>query len=189
MRAYLREIIITVVLALVIFLLLQIVIQSYVIIYSCMEPNLEEGQRLLVSKVVYHFHEPERGDVIVFRPPANPEATPYIKRIIGLPNETIEIKNGAVYIDGEQLYEPYVKEPPRYTVHRQKIAEDNYFVLGDNRNNSNDSHNGWTVPRQNVIGKAWLSIWPLSKWGLVAHYPSPEQIVAWLEPEGGAVDK
>ena len=180
MRASLREILITLVLAVVIVFLIQTTVQSCPIVGSCMEPTLqEEGQRLLISKVVYHFHEPERGDIIVFHPPHKPQNTPpYIKRIIGLPGDTIEIEEGVVYIDGSQLYEPYVKNHANYTVPMRDIPENEYFVLGDNRPNADDSHNGWTVPRQDIIGKAWLSIWPLSKWGLAPNYSFEEQLAS-----------
>jgi signal peptidase I len=143
-----------------------------------MEPGLQDGQQLLINKVVYHFHEPERGDIIILHPPPpyNPEVTPFIKRIIALPGDTIEVKNGAVYVNGFILDEPYIKEPPTYNFPQRKIPQDEYFVLGDNRNNASDSHNGWTVPRQNIIGKAWISIWPLSKWGLVENYPLDDQL-------------
>ncbi len=143
-----------------------------------MEPSLQNGQQLLVNKVVYYFHEPERGDVIILHPPPpyNPEATPFIKRIIALPGDTIEVKNGAVYVNGSKLVEPYIKEPPTYNFQQKKIPENEYFVLGDNRNNANDSHNGWTVPRQNIIGKAWLSIWPPGEWGFVPNYSLNEQL-------------
>ena len=145
-----------------------------------MEPNIQEGQRVLVIKVAYILHEPERGDVIVLKPPSasSSKVTPFIKRIIALPGDTIEIKKGSVYVNDLQIYEPYIKEQPSYTVHRYEIPEDNYFVLGDNRNNANDSHTGWTLPRQNIIGKAWLSVWPPDKWWLIAHYPLQEQLVS-----------
>ncbi len=137
-----------------------------------MEPSLQNGQQLLINKFLYYFREPERGDVIILHPPPpyNPETTPFIKRIIALPGDTIEIKNGAVYVNSLKLDEPYIKEPPAYNFQQKKIPENEYFVLGDNRNNTNDSHNGWTVPRQNIIGKAWLSIWPPGEWGLVPNY-------------------
>ena len=157
------------------------VAQSYPVKGACMEDSIQsEGQRILISKVVYRFHDPQRGDIIVLHPPHLPKnAYPYIKRIIGLPGETIEVKNGAVYINGLKLYEPYIKEPPTYTFPQKKIPENEYFVLGDNRNNANDSHTGWTVPRQDIIGKAWLSIWPLDKWGLAATYPLQVQIASF----------
>jgi len=138
-----------------------------------MEPNLQEGERLIINKAVYIFQEPERGDVIVFHPPNN-RLGDYIKRIIALPGDTIEIKKGVVYVNGSQLHEPYIKDPPNYTIRQRQIRENNYFVLGDNRNNSNDSHNGWTVPRQNIIGKAWLSIWRPEWWGLAPNYSFDE---------------
>jgi signal peptidase I len=177
MRAFYREILGTLVLALIIFFLLQTAVQSFVIVYSSMEPSLKEGQRLLVNKAVYFFQEPKRGDIIVFRLPDNPKVD-YIKRIIAIPGDTIEVKESVVYVNGSPLTEPYVKAPPRYTTLEQEIPEDNYFVLGDNRNNSLDSHNDWTVPRQNIIGKAWLSYWPLSEWGFVPRYLLQEQLVS-----------
>jgi len=142
-----------------------------------MEPSFQEGQRVLVNKVVYYFREPQMGDVIVFWPPFDSKE-PFIKRIIGLPGESVEIKQGTVYIykNGNviELNEPHYVDPPRYTYDKDVIPENEYFVLGDNRNNSNDSHNGWTVPRQNIIGKAWLSIWPPGQWGLAPSYPVEE---------------
>ncbi len=143
-----------------------------------MEPSLHNGQQLLINKVVYYFYEPERGDVIILHPtpPYSSKTTPFIKRIIALPGDTIEIKNGAVYVNGSKLDEPYIKEPPAYSFQQKKIPENEYFVLGDNRNNANDSHNGWTVPRQNIVGKAWLSIWPPGEWGFVPNYSLNEQL-------------
>lgn len=176
MKAFLREVLITLALALVIFFLIQAAVQSSVIVYGSMEPNLHPGQRLLINKVIYKLHEPERGDVIVFPNPNNPDED-FIKRIIGLPGETIEIKDGVVYINGLRLDEPYIKDPSSHPFSEQKIAEDNYFVLGDNRNNSTDSRAGWTVPQQDIIGKAWLSTWPPSEWGLAPNY-SPALIAA-----------
>ncbi len=177
MRAFLRDILTTLIIAAVIFFGLQATVQSFVIDGHSMNPNFSNGQRLLVNKVVYKFHEPQRGDVIILEPPPpyDPNTIPFIKRIIALPGETVEVKNGEVYVNGLKLYEPYIKEPPAYTFNQKKIPENEYFVLGDNRNNANDSHAGWTLPRQNIIGKAWLSIWPPGQWGLVANYPLQEQ--------------
>ena len=180
MKSFLREILITVVLAVAIFLALQAAIDSVVIPSPSMEPTLEIGQRLIVSKVSYLFHEPERGDIVTFHPPNQPkDATPLIKRIIGLPGESVEIKDGIVYIhngDGNTLPldEPYVAEQARSTFVGDTIPENEYFVLGDNRNNSDDSRRGWTVPQENIIGKAWLTIWPPVQWGLF-HHPAYEE--------------
>ena len=144
-----------------------------------MEPSFLDGQRIFANKVIYRFQEPERGDVVILHPPTsrNPKATPFIKRIIALPGDTIEVRNGEVYVSGSKLHEPYIKDAPDYTLSRETV-EGGYFVLGDNRNNSNDSHAGWIVPRQNLIGKAWLSFWPPSKWGLVTNYHLGEQIAS-----------
>jgi len=177
MRAFLRDILGTLILAVVIFFLLQATVQTSIVVGPSMKPSFQGGERLLINKAVYFFHEPERGDVIVFHPPNNGQGD-YIKRIIALPGESVEIKEGTVYIykngNAILLDEPYIKALPSYTIRQRQIRENHYFVLGDNRNNSNDSHKGWTVPRQNIIGKAWLSIWPPTEWELVPRYPLPE---------------
>jgi len=178
MKAFLRQILGTLILAVVIFFLLQATVQSFIVVGASMEPGFEEGQRLLINKVVYKFYEPERGDVIVFHPTNNQRAD-YIKRIIALPGESVEIKHGEVYIhkNGNVLLldEPYIKEAPHRDFRGNIIPEDEYFVLGDNRNNSNDSRNSWTVLRQNIIGKAWLLIGlPKGEWGLVPDYSLEE---------------
>ena len=175
MRGVIREVVTTIIVAVVIFLVLQATVQSFVVIGSSMRPNFEPGQRLLVSKVAYRFGEPQRGEVIVFRPPNNKDID-YIKRVIALPDDKIEIKEGTVYINNVALDEPYIKAPTNDTLRPTEIPENEYFVLGDNRNHSNDSRDWGTVPRENIIGKAWLSIWPPDQWGLVAHYTLKEQL-------------
>jgi signal peptidase I len=173
MRGVIREVVTTIIVAVVIFLVLQATIQSFVVIGSSMRPNFEPRQRLLVSKVAYRFGEPQRGEVIVFRPPNNKDID-YIKRVIALPGDKIEIKEGTVYINNVALDEPYIKKPTTDTLRPTEIPEDEYFVLGDNRNNSNDSYDWGTVPRQNIVGKAWISVWPPDQWGVTAHY-SPQE--------------
>ncbi len=179
MKAFFRELIITAVLALSIFFLLRFTIDTVIILGISMEPSFHSGQRILVSKVAYRIHEPERGDVIVFKP-SNSEKGEFIKRIIALPRDTVEVKDGAVYVNGIELKEPYIKSPPGYPLTTQKIPANNYFVLGDNRNRSNDSHNGWVVPRQNIHGKAWVTIWPPPKWGLVPEHSLSDQLVSLI---------
>ena len=127
----------------------------------------------MTSKASYFFSDPQRGDVIIFNPD-NGSQFPYIKRVIALPGDTVEVKDNKVFINGIPLEEEYIMEPPRYTMPAKTIPEGEYFVLGDNRNNSNDSHAGWTVPRENVIGKAWFVYWPLSDLRMVKHYSYPE---------------
>ena len=181
MKTLLRDILITLVLAAIIFLGLQATVQKFVVDGPSMNTKFRHGQQLLVNKAVYKFlHEPERGDVIVFHSPGDRQGD-YIKRIIGLPGESVEIQEGIVYIhtaDGTMvpLDEPYITKPARDPFKGFKIPENEYFVLGDNRNNSDDSRQGWTLPRQNIIGKAWLSIWPPDEWGLAANYPLQGQI-------------
>ena len=175
MKSLLREIIITVISAFIIFIVITQTLQTFVIVMSSMEPSFHDDQRILVNKAVYIFGEPEMGDVVIFKAP-NGRQGDYIKRVIGLPGDTIEVKNGAVYVNGTSLNEPYIKNHPRYTLEPQKIPENRYFVLGDNRDNSNDSHSGWTVPREDIIGKAWISTWPPNNWGIVPAYPLQEQL-------------
>jgi len=178
MKHLLRDILVPIILAIAIFFLLHALVPSFIIISPSMVPSLQVGERLLINKVVYNFHEPERGDIITFYPQGNREAVPFIKRVIGLPGESIEIKQGIVYIHKENgtvlpLDEPYIEEAPNHPFTGDTIPENEYFVLGDNRNNSNDSRSGWTVNREYIIGKAWLSIWPPREWGLAPNYSLP----------------
>jgi signal peptidase I len=168
MKIY-REVVITVLIALAVFICLRFTVQSYTVQYTCMLPNIEEGDWVMVSKASYFFSDPQRGDVVVFEPPVTSKY-PFIKRVIGLPGEIVEIKDGKVIIDGIPLEEEYIMAPPNYTMLATEVLDKEYFVLGDNRPNSNDSHYGWTVPRDNVIGKAWFIYWPPSKLGVVKHY-------------------
>lgn len=182
MKRTIFEFIIMVVIAVAVFVGLRSSVQTYVVYGPSMLPNFTDEQRLLVNKIVYYFHEPRRGDVIIFHPPDSQQAS-YIKRVIGLPGEKVVIEDGVVYIHKEDgsvlvLDEPYVREVANRPYRGPTIPEDEYFVLGDNRNNTNDSRNGWTAPRENIAGQAWLSIWPPDKWGLAANYPLQEQIAS-----------
>lgn len=176
MQSSVRQFLIMIVMAVAVFFGLQFTVHSSIVLGTSMEPTLHNDQRLLMIQVAYNFSDPQRGDVIIFRPPYNPDALPLIKRIIGLPGEAVEIKGGKVYIkrgsESFQLDEPYIKQSPSYSC-KADIPEGEYFVLGDNRNSSNDSHMGWTVPRENIIGKAWLSIWPPAQWGVIQSYELP----------------
>jgi signal peptidase I len=134
-----------------------------------MYPSILPGEYIMVSKASYFFGQPQRGEVVVFHSPRDPQ-TDLIKRVIAVPNDTIEIKKGTVFVNGIALSESYISEPPKYDVYRQQIIPDHFFVLGDNRNNSSDSHGGWTVPRQYIVGKAWVTYWPPQEWKTVKHY-------------------
>jgi signal peptidase I len=119
----------------------------------------------------YVFGGPQRGEVVVFRAPPEPD-TDYIKRVIGLPGESILIQHGRVYVNGQALEEPYIRFPADYVFPGNgepvTIPAGTYFVLGDNRPDSFDSHTGWVVPASNLIGRAWLRYWPPSSWGVVS---------------------
>jgi signal peptidase I len=178
MKTILRDVLITVVITIIVVIGVKTTLRVSIVTGSSMEYQLQDGQRLVINKVVYNFHEPERGDIITFYPDGNREAVPYIKRVIGLPGESVEIKQGTVYIhtqDGDvfPLDEPYIEEAASYSFTGDTIPEGEYFVLGDNRNNSNDSRNGWTVKSEDIIGKAWLLIWPPHDWGLAPNYSFP----------------
>lgn len=175
MRNFLRETLITLGLALAIFLVLQTTIQSSIVDGSSMEPGLEDGQRLIVVKAAFWFDSPERGDIIIIHPPSSPDKQ-WVKRVIGIPGDTVEVKNGKVYLDGVELEEPYIKAEPSYTMKETVVPENNYFVMGDNRNNSTDSHYGWTVEEDKVVGEVWLRFWPFNEWGIISEYPISDQL-------------
>ncbi|MDW8067567.1 MAG: signal peptidase I [Anaerolineae bacterium] len=170
-RSLLREVAESLILALLIYLVINLLTGRFYVRGSSMEPTLHNGQYLVVSKIVYHFVEPRRGDIVVFVPP-NGTGEDYIKRIIGLPGERVEIRDGVVWINGYRLDEPYLTSGIPYTG-AWTLGPDEYFVLGDNRANSSDSHAWGPLPRKNIIGKAWLCYWPPQYWGLVAHYAFP----------------
>ena len=139
-----------------------------------MEPKLSSEDNLIVDKISYHFHDPERFDIVVF-PFRYEENTYYIKRVIGLPGETIRIDDaGNILINGEILQEDYGKEVimnPGRAYEEIKLGDNEYFLMGDNRNNSTDSRDPsvGNVTREEIIGRAWLRIWPLDKFGFIKH--------------------
>lgn len=138
-----------------------------------METTLSHGDQLIVDKISYRFRDPDRYDIVVF-PYQYEENTYYIKRIIGLPGETVQIVDGYVYIDGQQLDEHYGNEvmlDPGIAEEPVTLGDDEYFVLGDNRNNSQDSRaaNVGVIHRKDLLGRAWIRIWPLSEFGVIKH--------------------
>jgi signal peptidase I len=171
MRPLFRDILVPLLVALAIYSGFHATMEYYVIYQSSMVPNLVEGQRIFVNKLAYRLGEPERGDIIVFRPPdASPGSTPLIKRIIGLPAEKVAVEGGTVYINDVPLEEPYLQEAPAYPLEATFVPAEQYFVLGDNRNVSRDSRFGWTVERSEIVGKALFCVWPPGRWGPVPHY-------------------
>lgn len=134
-----------------------------------MQPNFQPKQLIIVNRFVYYFGEPHRGDVIVLHNPKNPNED-FIKRLIGLPGETVVIKEGRVYINDRLLDEPYI---PKFCTAgcdgTWTIEPDNYFVLGDNRSNSYDSHMFGTINRDLIVGQAWIRYWPPQNMGMIPH--------------------
>jgi signal peptidase I len=165
---FLRDVLETFLPALLIALLINVFVgQATRVEGQSMEPNLHTDQRLVVEKVSYRFHGPQRFDIVVLRLPSQGEEL-LIKRVIGLPGETVEIKNGHVYINGQQLDEPFTAEetrPGRYA--KVTVPPLHVYVLGDNRSRSNDSRSFGPVPIENIVGRAWLSYWPPQNLGLV----------------------
>ena len=184
-RAF-REISEALILALIVFLVIQGSVRNFKVDGSSMLPSLHSGQFLLVNKLVYfkldtsrlarvipfwdedtptnHFaiHPPRRGDVIVFRFPKDPRKD-FVKRVIGLPGEEVEIVSGTPYIDGVPLEEPYLTSQDRSSAAPLLLGEGEYFVMGDNRRSSNDSRNWGAVPEKNILGKVWVVYWPFTQ--------------------------
>ena len=138
-----------------------------------MEPTLSDGDNLIVDKLSYRFRDPERYDIIVF-PYQHAENTYYIKRIIGLPGETVQVIDGYMYINGKKLDEHYgaeVMEDPGIAAEPIKLGDDEYFVLGDNRNHSQDSRDPYVgvLKRSDLMGRAFIRIYPLNKFGVIKH--------------------
>lgn len=156
--APIRETIEMIVMALVLYFLIDAVVARVVVQKISMVPTLVPGEALLVNKLAYKFGEMERGEIITFHYPLDPELD-YVKRTIGLPGDEVIVANGEVYVNGDQLYEPYISAAPEYEGVWEVPAE-SLFVLGDNRNPSADSHVWGFVPMDNVIGKAFAVYWP-----------------------------
>ena len=132
-----------------------------------MRPTLDDGEFVLVSKLNYKLSNVQRGDIIVFHYPMDPEQE-LIKRVIGLPGDRIEVNEGIVYVNGQALEEPYIAAPPAYSS-QWNVPQDRLFVLGDNRNDSSDSHSWGFLPFENVVGKAVLIYWPPPMWDVIKH--------------------
>lgn len=186
MRALVRELIETVILALAIFLVLQFSVQNFRVEGSSMVPTLIEGDYLIVNKIIYlrftpeelgallpfyggdrdeslfAFHKPRHGEVIVFHFPRDPSRD-FVKRVIGVPGDVVQIERGTVILNGEALIEPYLERGDRSSLDEQTVPADSFFVLGDNRRASNDSRDWGFVPSEQIVGRAWFGYWPLDK--------------------------
>lgn len=167
-----REIIETLLLTFFIFWLVNSLVGRYRIDGSSMNPTLQDGEYLLINNLSYFLNEPERGDIIVFHHP-NSDLN-LIKRVIGLPGDEVEIADQQVKVNDVVLDEPYIQAEPTYSG-KWTVPEGQYFVLGDNRNSSSDSHSWQYLPKENIIGKAIFIYYPFSDWGSVPHYQHPIQ--------------
>jgi signal peptidase I len=165
----LADILETLVLSVLLFVSINLVSARIRVDGASMEPTLVSGEYVVVDRVSYRLGSPQRGDIIIFHYPLNPKEE-YIKRVIGLPGDEVEVKNNAVYVNGQLLDESYLKITTDYAG-TWRVPESRLFVLGDNRNNSSDSHDWGTVPMDYVVGKAILVYWPPPSWGLIDHVP------------------
>jgi signal peptidase I len=176
------ENVIVILVAAAVYIGFRMTIQPYYVQGPSMEPNYQQDEKIWVNKLAYKFGSPQRGNILVFQPPVASD-DPYIKRIIGLPGESVVIKAGVVTVhktDGSviTMQEPYIKEPFYSDYKTGVIPANEYFVMGDNRNNSSDSRGGWLVAGDKIIGKAWISIWPPGLWGKAPDYTQPSGIAA-----------
>jgi signal peptidase I len=163
-----REIVETLLLTLFIFWIVNSVTGRFRIEGTSMLPTLEEGEMVIINKLSYYLNDPDRGDIIVLHFP-NDRNREFIKRLVGLPGDRVEVSEGTVTINGIPLDEPYISESPAYEG-SWEVPEGQYFVLGDNRNNSSASHIWSYLPREDIVGKAWVIYWGPENWGLVPHY-------------------
>jgi signal peptidase I len=178
---WLVETVITVVLALGLYLVIQaFLVQTYRVEGHSMDESLQDGQHLLIDKLTPRFDDYSRGDVVVLHPPDEPEdSTPFIKRVIGVAGDRLELRDGTVWIDGVELDEPYlapgsVTEPGFDESTEWDIEDGEVFVMGDNRLDSRDSREFGTVATSEIIGRAWLRFWPVDQFGILPTPTYPE---------------
>jgi len=162
-KSMIRELLETVISAgIIAFIIITFIGQVTVVRGASMEPTLHDNERLVANKIIYRFQSPERNEIVIFRPPIGVKRN-YIKRIIGIPGDKIEIVKGEVYLNDKKLEESYVKNRSYESMPPAIVPDNSFFVLGDNRPNSSDSRYWGFVPRKNVVGRAWVVFWPLSK--------------------------
>lgn len=176
-KSFLRDTLEIVFLALVLYVVIQYAVQTVHVLGSSMYATLHDNDLLVASKISYKLHPPQRGDIVVFKPP-DEASRDFIKRIIALPGERIHITNSVVYINGQVLREPYLPEKWTYNNNwpasgqDQLIPPDQYFVMGDNRNHSSDSRTFGTIELNSILGKAEIRIWPLGELGFFGAKPT-----------------
>jgi signal peptidase I len=163
----LRDLVETMVLVTIAFLVVNALIGRFRIEQVSMQPNLHEGEYVIVDKVSYAFRQPERGEIVVLKNP-NPGQPDLIKRVIGLPSETIDVRGGQVHVNGQPLTEPYIKQPMASDYPANELQAGQYFVMGDNRNNSEDSRIFGARPASDIVGRAWIIYWPPPDWQILS---------------------
>ena len=167
--SFLVDILETLVLSVLLFVSINIISARIRVDGDSMMPTMISGEYVAVNRLSYKLGSPQIGDIIVFHFPRDPKEE-YIKRVVGLPGDVIEVMNGSVYVNGQPLDENYLNVKMNYTG-KWEVSADQLFVLGDNRNNSSDSHDWGTVPMDYVVGTAVLVYWPPPAWGLIDHVP------------------
>jgi len=167
-KSWLRESLESIIPALIIVLLINAFLaQATRVEGQSMEPSLHNNERLIIEKVSYRLRPPERGEIVVLHIPGRESSAPLIKRVVGLPGESVEIHDGKVYIQGKVLDEPYLTQMTYGNMPARVVPPDHVFLLGDNRNASNDSRFFGMVPFEEIVGRAWLRYWPLDEIGLM----------------------
>lgn len=169
----LREVLEVAVLTLLLFIGVRLLVQNYEVDGPSMQPTLQNQEYILVDKAIYYLHSPERGDIIVFAYPKD-TSVDYVKRIIGVPGDTVQVMgNGQVIVDGTTIQEPYISSLSNpYGPETWHVGPNQYFVLGDHRDDSSDSRAWGLVPRNDIVGKASLVYWPMSQVKLLSDYSS-----------------
>jgi len=176
-KSFFRDTLEIVFLALALYIVIQYAVQTVHVLGQSMYATLHDNDLLIASKISYKLHRPERGDIIVFKPP-NEDTRDFIKRVIGVPGDRLRIVQGTVYINGEILQEPYL--PEKWTSNNTwppdgrdvLVPTDHYFVMGDNRNHSSDSRTFSFIAREAILGKAEIRIWPLDGLTLLNNKPT-----------------
>jgi signal peptidase I len=166
-----RELIETIAFTLLVFLLIRFAAQSFRVDGESMEPGLRTDEFVIVDKVTYLFHAPERGDIIVFRYPLD-TSRDFIKRVIGVPGDTVHTTSTAVIVDGQTLHEPYIRVPFNFESDTWKLGPHEFFVMGDNRDNSLDSRSWGLLDKSYIVGKVVAVYWPVNNWEFINTFPS-----------------
>jgi signal peptidase I len=179
MKNFLREFLFEIIFVALFIIVWFTTIQAVEIFQTSMEPNFHEGERVIIFKAAYWswIGHPQRGDIVVIKAPQASEGD-FIKRVIGLPGDSVEVVHGALYINGIKMNEPYVKRSFTYSLARTVVPAGEYFVLGDNRDISNDSHLFGPLPAKNIIGKVFVVYWPPHDWQWVRNYPLVKQLAS-----------